>query len=138
LRLDRGFRFALYVAFAMLLATGCGWLAMDQLKDSLIEDIWQESAARLLMLHGGAAMATLLLLGALVPLHVQRAWRSRKNRGTGVAMVAFNAMLIATAFGLYYLGSEAIRPWISDLHIVVGVSLPGLFLAHILIGRRNR
>jgi len=60
--------------------------------------------------HGGAAMVTLLLLGALIPVHVMRAWRSRKNRVSGSAMVTFNAVLIVTAFGLYYLGSETLRP----------------------------
>jgi cation transport ATPase len=137
LRLSPRFRLAFYGAFMMLLVTGCGWLVANQLKDSVIEDIWQETAAYLLTLHGGAAMATLLLLGALIPLHVQRAWRSKRNRTTGVAMVTFNAALIATAFGLYYLGSEVVRAWISDLHIAAGVSLPVLFLAHILIGRRS-
>jgi hypothetical protein len=43
-----------------------------------MQSFMQESATSLLMLHGGGAMLTLLLLGALVPLHVQRAWRGRK------------------------------------------------------------
>jgi len=91
---------------------------------------------RLLMLHGGGAMRTLLLLGALVPLHVQRAWRDRKNRATGATMVALNVLLVVTAFGLYYAGSDVVRPWISDLHIVVGTILPALFVVHVLLGRR--
>jgi hypothetical protein len=65
----------------------------------------------LLMAHGGAAMLTLMLLGALFPLHIFRAWRAKKNRLTGIIMIACNAMLIATAFGLYYLASETLRPW---------------------------
>ena len=137
MRLDPRFRNALYAAFATLLITGCAWLLADWRKDASADDLWQESAAYLLMLHGGAAMATLMLLGALVPLHVQRAWRSRRNRTTGVAMMTFNVTLIATAFGLYYLGSEVIRPWISDLHIAGGVLLPVMFLAHLMIGRRR-
>jgi heme A synthase len=137
LRLDPRFRFALYAAFTALLATGVAWLPVDWLKNNSDDDLWQEATAYLLMLHGGAAMATLMLLGALVPLHVQRAWRSRRNHTSGVAMVAFNAALITTAFGLYYLGSDVIRSWISAVHIAAGLSLPILFLVHVLIGRRS-
>ncbi len=52
-------------------------------------------------------------------------------------MLAFNTVLIATAFGLYYLGSEVIRPWASDLHIAFGLAMPLLFLAHIKTGRKR-
>jgi hypothetical protein len=53
-------------------------------------------------------------------------------------MVAVNAVLIATAFGLYYAGSDTLRPWISDLHIVVGIVLPLALLVHVWRGRRTR
>jgi hypothetical protein len=137
-RLDPIFRGALYAAFAVLVLTGAVWLLADWRKDPLDPDFWQAIAASSLMLHGGAAMVTLMLLGALVPLHVRRAWRSGRNRMTGPAMVAVNAALIATAFGLYYAGSETLRPWISDLHIVVGVALPALLGVHVWLGRRTR
>jgi hypothetical protein len=137
LRLNPYFRWAVYTAFAVLLATGAAWLLADQFKDSANGELWQAAGANLLMLHGGTAMATLLLLGALVPLHMQRGWRARKNRTTGSAMITFNAILIVTAFGLYYLGSETLRPWISDAHIVVGLALPLLLLVHVILGRRG-
>ena len=86
LRLSPGFRIGLYAAFAALFASGAGWLIADWLKNGSGDDVWQESAAYLLMLHGGSAMAILMLLGALAPLHVQRAWRSRRNRATGHAL----------------------------------------------------
>jgi hypothetical protein len=125
------------VAFSVLFVTGAGWLLADRMKDASSGEAWQMTAAYLLMLHGGAAMATLLLLGALVPLHIQRAWRSRRNWITGTTMVAFNTLLILSAFGLYYLGSDTIRRWTSNLHIGIGLGLPVLFLVHILIGRRS-
>jgi len=52
-------------------------------------------------------------------------------------MLALNAALIATAFGLYYLGSETFRRWASDLHIGVGLSLPILLAVHVLLGRHS-
>jgi cation transport ATPase len=127
----------MYSAFAVLLATGAAWLLADQFKDSANGELWQAAGANLLMVHGGAAMTTLLLLGALFPLHMQRAWRARKNRISGLTMITFNAILIVTAFGLYYLGSEMLRPWIGDVHIAVGLALPLLLFVHVILGRRG-
>jgi heme A synthase len=134
LRIDPQFRWAIYAAFAVLFLTGAAWLAADAFKEN--DEIWQQTAANLLMVHGGAAMVALMLIGALIPLHLRRAWRARKNRVTGTVMATFNIVLIVTAFGLYYAGSDAVRPWISRLHYGFGLALPILFLVHVVWGRR--
>lgn len=138
MRLEPRFRNGLYAAFALLTVTGAVWLLADWRKDPLEPDVWQDIAPRMLMLHGGAAMAVLLLLGALVPLHIRRAWRGGRNRLTGPIIIILNAVLIVTAFGLYYAGSETLRPWISDAHIVIGLALPLALLVHVWLGRRTR
>jgi uncharacterized membrane protein YbjE (DUF340 family) len=135
LRLDPQFRWAIYLAFVVLFVTGAAWLVADKLKESA--DVWQSIAANLLMVHGGAAIVTLMLLGALIPLHLRRTWRAGKNLFTGTAMATFNVVLIATAFGLYYHGSEEVRPWMSRIHYVFGLALPALLLVHVIWGRRN-
>jgi hypothetical protein len=137
LRLNPRFRWLLYAAFSALVLTGVGWLMADRHKEAADAELWQQTAANLLMVHGGAAMLTLLLLGALLPLHLQRAWRGGKNRATGAVMVTLNAILIVTAFGLYYSGSDVVRPWISDLHIGVGLLLPAVFVVHVVLGRQS-
>ena len=137
MRLNPYFRWAVYSAFVLLFVSGAAWLLADQLKDGANGELWQAAGANLLMLHGGTAMAALLLLGALFPLHMQRSWRARKNRISGLTMITFNAILIVTAFGLYYLGSEMLRPWISDVHIAVGLALPLLLFVHVILGRRG-
>lgn len=136
MRLKSSFRYSIYAAFAVLFLTGSGWLVADYQKNVSSDGTWQQTAAWLLMVHGGAAMMTLLLLGALVPVHVLRSWRSGNNLVTGSVMITFNTLLIVTAFGLYYLGSEAVRPWMSWIHIVVGFCVPVLLALHILLGRR--
>lgn len=136
-RLNDTFRFTLYVTFFLLFASGAGWLVADQMKESSESELWQQAPAYCLMVHGGTAMLVLMLLGALFPLHIGRAWRARKNRVTGVVMIACNAMLIATAFGLYYAGSETIRPWASDIHIAFGLAIPVILLVHVKAGRRR-
>ena len=52
-------------------------------------------------------------------------------------MVIANVLFVATAFGLYYAGSDTWRPWISDVHIAVGIVFPVLIVIHVLTGRRS-
>jgi hypothetical protein len=126
-----------YAVVAALFVSGSAWLIADALKDGPSGDAWQAVAADLLMIHGGAAMAMLMIFGALFPLHVCRAWRAGKNRLSGGTMVTVNGLLIVTAFGLYYSGSEMMRPWISDAHIAAGFTLAVLLFIHVPVGRRT-
>jgi hypothetical protein len=137
LQLDGRFRAAFYTVFSVLLVTGVAWLPVDRLKNTGGADLWSALAPVLLMAHGGAAMLALLLLGALVPLHLAPAWRRDKNRALGVAMATLTALLIATAFGLYYIGSDTLRGWASDLHTALGLAFPTLLAAHVMTGRRR-
>ena len=137
MRLKSSFRYSIYAAFAALFLTGAGWLVADWQKNISTDEIWQQTAAYLLMAHGGTAMVTLLLLGALIPVHMLRSWRSGNNLVTGSVMVTLNTLLVVTAFGLYYLGSETVRPWMSWIHIVAGFCVPVLFTLHVFLGRRR-
>jgi hypothetical protein len=130
-------RRSLYAVLALLLGTGLAWLVLDQMPDS--GDGFEPSRAHpalpwLLAVHGTVAMAALLLAGALAALHVRPAWRTRRNRWSGIPALAAGALLIATAPLLYYAGSDAVRGWASDLHIAAGIALPMALLAH----RRGR
>jgi hypothetical protein len=53
-------------------------------------------------------------------------------------MIAVNAALIVTAFGLYYIGHETLRRWTGTLHAIIGFGLPMLLAAHVILGRRRR
>ena len=138
MRLNPPFRYAVYGAYAALFITGVLWFVADHFKDATDGEFWQLLGARTLMLHGGAAMVMLLILGALFPLHLRRGWRAGKNRLMGAIMIALNGALIVTAFALYYLGSEALRPWISNIHFYAGMILPILLSIHVVQGRRTR
>ncbi len=137
LRLSPVFRTAIYATFAILFVSGAVWLVADSLKDGANGELWQQIAATLLMTHGGSAMVTLMMLGALVPVHMRYGWRGRKNLRTGIAMATVGAILIVTAFGLYYFGAEGARVVAGDVHTWLGVASPVLLLAHIWWGRRT-
>lgn len=139
MRLDPRFRVALYLAFSVLFVTGVAWLVTDQMKAAPDPgESWQIASAYLLMTHGATAMAMLMMFGALFPLHMQGNWRRRRNRLTGALMLSSNALLVITSLGLYYAGSETVRPWMSAVHIGAGLCLPVLLFAHVILGRRSR
>jgi hypothetical protein len=136
LRLKRSFRYAVYGAYAVLFVTGMTWFAADAFKDADGE-FFQQLGAKMLMLHGGTAMVTLLFLGTLFPSHMRLAWRAGRNRVMGAVIIALNAALILTAFALYYIGSETFRPWMSNIHFYVGAIFPLLLSLHVVLGRRT-
>src|SRR6185437_4313169 len=137
LRLDPRFRAILYVVVGLLFGTGAAWFAVDRLKEiGPGTERWQAASAWLLMLHGGAAMVLLLLLGGLIALHARIGWRLGNNRVSGSIMLTLNAVLVVTAFGLYFAGSETLRAWTSDIHIAVGLGFPALLAVHAVLGRR--
>jgi hypothetical protein len=137
LRLEPGLRFFNHAVVATLSATGAIWLIADTLKSPDGEELWQLVGANMLMLHGLAAMVALVLLGAMIPVHVLRSWRAGKNRISGAAMAGTNALLVITAWGLYYAGSDGLRTFVADLHIGVGIALPVLVVTHVALGRRT-
>ncbi len=130
-RLSRPLQGVVYLAFGALLLTGAGWMYAQ----GKLEDEGWETIPRLLMkIHGGAAMAALLVLGALTP-HVKRGWKAAKNRLSGSVLLAANAFLTLTGYGLYYAGDEAVRAWFSRWHAWIGLGLGALIPAHVIAGR---
>jgi hypothetical protein len=134
LRLEPSLRFWTYAIFATLALTGAIWLIADMLKDA-DDETWQTIAHNMLMLHGMTAMLALILIGMIIPMHIQRSWRAGKNRVSGAVMIGTNAVLVATAWGLYYAGSETLRTVVANVHIAVGLALPALAIVHVVLGR---
>jgi len=126
-----------YGTFAVLAASGLAWLLLHHFAGVPGEsgigrsplEIWS------LRLHGAAAMIFLVLIGTLLPVHVRRAWRARRNLATGIAMLAANVLLATTGYALYYAGSESLRAWSSAIHWGVGIGAVALMATHAVIGQ---
>ncbi len=114
------------LVFAVLLVSGLLWLPLK----------YTAAGPWLLKIHGGAAMAALMLFGVMVPIHMQPGWQQDRNRKTAVFMVTVCLSMIASGYGLYYCGSEELRPWISGFHIASGCAFPLVLIWHIFVGRR--
>jgi hypothetical protein len=91
-----------------------------------------------LIAHGAAAYAFLLIGGAMIPVHITLGWNTRRNLKSGLALSGVCVVLALTALGLYYVGDEISRNWVSIIHWVIGfIAIPAL-LIHALIGRSGR
>src|ERR671931_2825471 len=93
----------IYAALFALLATGLLW-KLDM------------GRAVLMKIHGAAAMASMVLLGALLARHVPCGWRSRANRTSGAALLAASLLLRVCGHPPYFSGSEPLRGFASQTH----------------------
>lgn len=89
-------------------------------------------------LHGAAAMAGLLTLGALLTSHVLPSWRRGRNRASGVVLATAAAALVVSGYLLYYSGSETGRAVASWAHVGLGLLLPAAFALHARAAWRAR
>ena len=132
LRLNLLTEFFVYTIFGALLITAGVWLwAQSNLgSESTVPSLTMK-------IHGAAAMAALILLGALLN-HIRRGWTAGKNRSSGVTLATVYLFLILTGYGLYYCGDEQLRSIISRSHTWVGFVLVILIPGHVLLGRALR
>ncbi|HUN94487.1 MAG TPA: hypothetical protein VMU33_20710 [Burkholderiaceae bacterium] len=124
---------------ALLFASGVAWLLLRAGARGLDEGGEGRAAllAGCLRVHGAATMIFLVVIGTLLPLHMNRAWHQRRHRVTGVLVATAVALLVATGYALYYAGDEDLRPWISVAHWAVGLAgLPALGW-HVVQGKRR-
>ncbi len=140
LRLSPRLRNWTYGSFGVLFVSGAAWWILQRwgLIETEFGPTIHPAATWLLRLHGAAAMLGLIVLGVLLPLHMQRGWMDGENRPSGTGMVACCLVLTITGWLLYYAGHERIRALASHVHIWLGVALPAIIAAHIWLGRKSR
>ena len=92
-----------------------------------------------LQLHGLMAFFMMINFGVMLSGHVLPAWRARPRPLSGIVFATLLGVSIASAYLLYYLGSDHIRNMISNVHLIVGFALPIVLFVHIrLLQRRTR
>jgi hypothetical protein len=123
-RLHLGYRALIYAVLGLLFLSGLLW-----------ETGWERSL--LMKLHGAAAMATLVLLGALLARHVPTGWSAGTNRISGAAVLTAAAWLLITGYALYYSGSDALRYWAGATHFWVGAGVAAVFGLHLRRSARS-
>jgi len=96
---------------------------------------WQSPV---LAAHGAFAFLMLLAIGSLWLNHVPVGWRSRRSRRLGITLIVATALMVVSGWVLYYAASEALRPWIGNVHFALGLLLPATVAVHIVVGRQAR
>ena len=92
----------------------------------------------MLQIHGAAAFLMMMSFGAMLAAHVPHSWKLKRSRGIGLTLVSVMAFQMITAYILYYLAGEETRPWFVNAHAAVGLMIPVLLVAHIMMGVRGR
>lgn len=140
MRLGKWHQGYLYIVGMVLALSGALWLLFHhfvrmpgQFGESphSLETWW-------LSIHGLSAAAFLIGFGSVLPGHVRRAWVARRNRLSGASFFSLLAGLIATGYGLYYLGEDSVRAYVSAVHWLIGLGMPVLMGWHIWVGRASR
>jgi len=137
-RLSRRHRVVLYGLFALLFASGFAWWLADEAVEEAGRSVAWADALKpwALRVHGAVAMAFLVALGTVLPLHVQKAWPSGINRWTGLLLGGWFTLHAVTGYGLLYLPSNAVRDWTGQIHVTLGLLAPLVFAGHLLWGKR--
>ena len=135
-RLARWQRLALYASGWLLLASGTLWLAVHYAIGAGASELPHPLEPWLMRLHGLAAFASLVVLGALSAAHVPQGWRVShrrhwaSQRRSGVLLCACASLLALTGYALYFFAPEGVRPAIGWSHSGVGVAMALLVTLH--------
>ena len=131
----------LYISTAVLWLSGTMWLYFRYCRQSQGEFGPQSHPAQamLLKLHGAAAMAFLMVFGALL-YHIQPGWKDKLQRLSGLPLLVLCGLLILTGWGLYYVGDDTLRNLTSIIHSILGLLLPVIISLHVwrIVRRRAR
>jgi len=133
-RLSWPLKGVVYLSFLALLVTGALWMYVQPHLEDEAWQAWEKFPRLMMKIHGGAAMVALLVLGA-VTLHIKRGWKAKKNRLSGVVLIALCVFLILTGYGLYYAGDEEFRNWLSRWHGWIGLGTLLILPGHVVVGR---
>lgn len=139
-RLPRWQEWSVYLTFGLLIATGIAWLLLDSFVrvGGEFGPEHHPSERWALVAHGVVAYGFLIVAGAMIPVHIVKGWSRRRNLMSGLILAGTLLLLGTTALGLYYVGEDLLRNFVSNVHWVVGlVALPALVI-HALIGRSSR
>jgi hypothetical protein len=137
----RGFLTTLWLVLALLFATGVilipGALEL-RLEWELPMRLPGGSRILVAAAHALAAFASLLVIGALIPMHMRSGLRRQRSVYSGISLIALFASLAVSGLAIYYVSSETWSVWSSISHLGIGLALVIPMAVHALKGRRIR
>ena len=120
--------FVILVVFSCSLSGGIYLIGHEfQIQRSIL------GSHNILVIHGVAAMLTILALGSVLPFHLKAGLKSKRKWWSGLGQLSFLSALMITGSLLYY-GPEAIRETVVSTHWGLGLLFFAVFLIHIPMG----
>ena len=143
-RLPRWQLQTVYWSFGLLSASGLFWLAVHgfasfatpPISDGL--PLPSPAKAWAMRLHAASALAALVAVGSVLPLHVRSAWHRHKSCVSGSVNLSVFGALSLTGYALWYASEGGLREWSAWLHWGLGLALPLALVVHIILGRQAR
>lgn len=126
-----------YAVFAVLFVSGFSWWFADEAQEESPAPVaWAEAAKPVLIrIHGAAAFAFLVVLGTVLAVHAQRAWKAGVNHRTGLLLGGWFGVQAVTGYGLLYLVAAQARDWTGTVHVTLGLLAPVMLAVHVVRGR---
>ncbi|MBI1869574.1 MAG: hypothetical protein HYS07_00095 [Chlamydiae bacterium] len=139
MKIPKIYRRSLYISMSLLFLTGLvAWIAYLGISpETETTGLLYLIRSTGLKIHGGMAMIVLIVLGALIPNHIVKSWKIKKNKPSGTILVSVLVVLILTGYFLYY-SDEVLRNISSMIHIALGLLFPVFLVGHILSSRTYR
>ena len=135
----RGFVTLLWWVFAFLTVSGIllipNMLEM-RLHWSIALALPSGSRVWIALAHALGAFATLIVMGALLPLHIRYGLRRRIHLKSGLILTSIFVGLPLTALGIYYFGDDAWSAWSSIVHLVLASAAVLALIAHVVLAKR--
>ncbi|WP_157650977.1 hypothetical protein [Burkholderia ubonensis] len=126
-------RHALFLIVAILVASGATGLAVRYGNATRFPQSPLESWA--MRIHGAAAMALLVVSGAIFEQHVLSRLRQWRTHAAGTATLLLFAVQVVSGYGLFYFSGDALRGATEWVHWIVGFGLPCVLARHVLARR---
>jgi hypothetical protein len=137
----RGFLTTLWLVLALLFATGIVLIpGALELRLEWEVPLRLPPGSRILIAaaHALGAFASLLVVGALIPMHMRSGLRRKRSVYTGISLIALFAVLAISGLAIYYVSSETGSIWSSISHLGIGLAIVIPLTVHALKGRRVR
>ena len=133
LHFSRTAKLLLALVLLTSLGTGAGWYYLHRWGQ--VENEWGDMGPHpwqptLIKIHAASAFLAMIGFGFLLARHLPPAWRTHRQRLSGLPLVALVVTMIVTGYGLFYSGEE-LRPLLADVHLYTGLSLPVILVVHI-------
>jgi hypothetical protein len=122
LRFPNWSRLSFSLSFLFSLITGVMWFYLDGWGEVEGEfgpekHPWISTLAKM---HGAGAFVALMSFGMIFSAHLPAGWRMHRSRKSGLLLLADVALIVISAWGLYYAGSDELREGIIYLHLASG------------------